>query len=223
MSPNQNQVLKTSDLPRVKRQICTFKTRKCPWLIERNNILPRPSVLKPHLHLSRSQVQLLGQSELLLLQGSKPSILNKKIPKYPLPRKSLSPLFFFLRFPGKTNVQTTYWIERVVLFEVFFENRGLILGESELLSRSVAVFFIADSARTSPLQLMFVSDGFSLTSFPAHAGNRAVWWRNAGLLFAVDRRWQAVHIYPTEKWSGVASEWLWGSICSLFISWNDLQ
>lgn len=94
---------------------------------------PCPSVLKPHLHLSWSQVQLLSQGQLLL------------------------------------------WIESVVFFEVFFENRGLILRESKLLSRSVAIFFVADSARTSSLHLMLVSVCFSLASFPAYAGNRAVW------------------------------------------------
>lgn len=67
----------------------------------RRIVSPCPSVLKPHLHLSWSQVQLLSQGQLLLLQVSTPPF-SAKIPKYPSEEKFL----FFPPFSQKPNTES---------------------------------------------------------------------------------------------------------------------
>lgn len=67
----------------------------------RRIVSPGPSVLKPHLHLSCSQVQLLSQSQLLLLQVSTP-LFSEKYQN--TPRKKF--FSFFPPFSQKPNIES---------------------------------------------------------------------------------------------------------------------
>lgn len=86
-----------------------------------------------------------------------------------------------------------------MLLEALFENGGLVLGEPELLSRGLTVFFIADA---SSLDVEIFAIGLSLAPLAAHARHRAVGRRHARLVFAVARGRQPVHVDAPKKRSG---------------------
>lgn len=80
---------------------------------------------------------------------------------------------------------TTYGVEGVVFFEAFFEDSGLVFGESKFFPCGFSVFLVADSAGTGSVHVVFFAVGFSLASFSAHARDGAVWRRNSRFLLGV--------------------------------------
>lgn len=109
-----------------------------------------------------------------------------------------------------------------MLLEALFKNGRLVLGEPELLSRSLSVFFIADSSRASSLDLVLVLvaiNGFSLAPLPAHARDRAVRRRHAGLVLAVRCcRRRPVDVDSPEERSGLDPTHVGAPICTCEIN-----
>lgn len=99
LGPVKISPLKTSG-PKGITVILHFLMPKMPFR-HRRIVSPCPPVLKPHLHLSWSQVQLLSQGQLLLLQVSTPPF-SAKIPKYPSEEKFI----FFPPFSQKPNTES---------------------------------------------------------------------------------------------------------------------
>lgn len=88
-----------------------------------------------------------------------------------------------------------------MLFEAFFKDGGLVLGEAELLTRALAVLLVADTPGAGAFRLVLLRTGnLAVPALPADAGNGAVGRRRPSFLLALPlSRRRPVHVDSSQQ------------------------